>query len=97
MRDVYEKGAPAEKLVGAEVRAVREFPRGSVFLRFRDNHDMAQDGRVRIDAFPGPDAVDSMLALNFAIDGIPFLYNGNEFADAAPHSIYANREFGRLL
>ncbi len=97
LRDVYEKGAPAEKLVEAEVRAIREFPRGSVFLRFRDNHDMAQDGRVRIDAFPGPDAVDSMLALNFAIDGIPFLYNGNEFADAAPHSIYANREFGRLF
>ena len=38
-----------------------------------------------------------MLFLNFAVDGVPFIYNGNEIADCAPHNIFANREFGRLF
>lgn len=94
--DVYQKGAPAEKLVEAEARAAREFPKGSAFLRFRENHDMAH-GCKRVDAFPGRAAADSMLFLNFAVDGVPFIYNGNEIADCAPHNIFANREFGRLF
>ena len=94
--DVYQKGAPAEKLFEAEARAAREFPKGSAFLRFRENHDMAH-GCKRVDAFPGRAAADSMLFLNFAVDGVPFIYNGNEIADCAPHNIFANREFGRLF
>ncbi len=42
----------------------------------------------RIDKAWGNDAVDSMLALCFALDGVPMLYNGQEVADAAKHSIY---------
>ena len=32
--------------------------------------------------------------MNFAIDGIPFIYNGNEIADSGRHSFFANRFYG---
>ena len=36
-----------------------------------------------------------MIATCFLLDGIPMLYNGQEIADASPHSIYANRDHGK--
>ncbi len=42
----------------------------------------------RIDKAWGVQAVDALLALCFAIDGIPLIYNGQEAADCAIHSIY---------
>lgn len=42
----------------------------------------------RPDRIWGADAVDALLTLCFAMDGMPFLYNGQEVADTAPHSIY---------
>lgn len=98
LRSVYGRGDSAERLREAEERAAREFPAGSVFLRCRENHDMAMDaGGARPDKIPGSAAMDSMLFLNFAVDGVPFIYNGNEIADCAPHNIFANRRFGRLF
>jgi len=37
----------------------------------------------------------AMIATCFLLDGIPMLYNGQEIADASPHSIYANRDHGK--
>ena len=42
----------------------------------------------RIDKAWGIDAVNATLALSFTLDGVPFLYNGQEVADTALHSIY---------
>lgn len=42
----------------------------------------------RLDKAWGSSAVDALLALCFAMDGVPLLYNGQEIADVAPHSIY---------
>ena len=36
-----------------------------------------------------------MIASCFLLDGVPMLYNGQEIADARPHSIYANRDHGK--
>ena len=36
-----------------------------------------------------------MHATSFLLDGIPMLYNGQEIADASPHSIWANRDHGK--
>lgn len=75
-----------------------EFPKGSRFLRILDNHDIAHDcGELRHEKAFGGDGVEAALALNFFMDGVPFIYNGQEAADAAVHSIYGNREFGRRL
>lgn len=42
----------------------------------------------RIESSWGFDACSSLLALCFALDGVPMLYNGQEIADSAPQSIY---------
>lgn len=42
----------------------------------------------RIDKAWGTAAVDALLVLSFAMDGMPFIYNGQEIADTAIHSIY---------
>ncbi|HNX34375.1 MAG TPA: alpha-amylase family glycosyl hydrolase [Kiritimatiellia bacterium] len=65
---------------------------GAKFVRFIDNHDIANDDyENRIEKRWGAAKVRAALAANFALDGVPFLYNGQEVADTARHSI-----FGRL-
>ncbi len=66
------------------------WPAGSRFLRYTDNHDLAHDHPERIEKLWSAAAVKATLAFNFTLDGIPMLYNGQEVADTARHSIYAN-------
>jgi cyclomaltodextrinase len=54
----------------------REWPRGSLHMRFSDNHDE----RRAIARFGEPGALASS-ALMFTIDGVPLLYNGMEVGD----------------
>jgi glycosidase len=68
---------------------------GGRVLRAMDNHDLANDfADKRVDARYSFEAVNCALALCFCLDGIPFLYNGQEFADTNQHSIWANRAHG---
>lgn len=62
-------------------------PQGYRLTRYLDNHDIANDGKRRQEAW-GEEAVRAYTMLNFMIDGIPFLYNGEEIGDASRHSIY---------
>lgn len=41
--------------------------------------------------------MDAVMLMNFTLDGIPFIYSGNEFADDAPMTIFSNREKGRYF
>jgi len=70
-----------------------ERPRGGArFLRFIDNHDLANDAYdQRIEQAWGTRRVNAVLVTLFTLDGVPMLYNGQEVADTARHSI-----FGRL-
>ncbi|MFZ2643675.1 MAG: alpha-amylase family glycosyl hydrolase [Verrucomicrobiia bacterium] len=74
-------------------KARDERPRGGAkFIRFIDNHDVANDSyNDRIDKTWGSARVNAALVALFTLDGVPFLYNGQEVADTARHSI-----FGRL-
>ncbi len=73
------------------------FPEGARFLRILDDHDIANDCYdLRHDRAFGTAAVDAALVVNFTIDGVPFLYNGQEIADTARHSIYSNRFHGNM-
>lgn len=54
----------------------REWPRGSLHLRFSDNHDE----RRAIARFGEPGALAAS-ALMFTLDGVPLLYNGMEVGD----------------
>jgi cyclomaltodextrinase / maltogenic alpha-amylase / neopullulanase len=70
-----------------------ERPRGGArFIRFIDNHDIANDSYDnRIEKAWGGRRVEAALVAIFTLDGVPMLYNGQEVADTARHSI-----FGRL-
>ncbi|MGI6417788.1 MAG: alpha-amylase family glycosyl hydrolase [Thermoguttaceae bacterium] len=70
-----------------------ERPRGGArFIRFIDNHDIANDAwHNRVEKAWGTPRVNATLTVLFTLDGVPFLYNGQEIADTARHSI-----FGRL-
>ena len=62
------------------------------FIRFIDNHDIANDCYDnRIEKAWGTRRVNATLVALFTLDGVPMIYNGQEAADTARHSI-----FGRL-
>lgn len=71
----------------------KERPQGGAkFIRFIDNHDIANDDwENRVERRWGPANVQAALVAIFTLDGMPFLYNGQEVADTARHSL-----FGRL-
>lgn len=70
-----------------------ERPRGGArFIRFIDNHDIANDAYDhRVEKAWGSRRVNATLVALFTLDGVPMIYNGQEVADTARHSI-----FGRL-
>jgi glycosidase len=70
-----------------------ERPRdGARFIRFIDNHDVANDAwDNRVEKAWGTPRVNATLVALFTLDGVPMIYNGQEVADTARHSI-----FGRL-
>ena len=88
-------GAFAQLQDGAAIRklwtAMRDQrPRGGAkFARFIDNHDIANDDyNNRLEKRWGTARVDAALVWLFTMDGVPFLYNGQEVADTARHSIF---------
>lgn len=68
-----------------------KIPKGGLFLRDMDNHDTVTDWGNRIENIAGHNGMEFILALNYVIDGIPMVYCGNEIADAAKLSMFANR------
>ena len=67
-----------------------ERPRGGArFIRFIDNHDISNDDYDnRLEKQWGSRRVNAALVAIFTLDGVPFLYNGQEVADTARHSIF---------
>ena len=62
---------------------------GAKFIRFVDNHDFSNDDyENRLEKRWGAARVEAALVALFSLDGVPFLYNGQEVADAARHSIF---------
>lgn len=63
--------------------------------RFSDSHDYASDdGDTRLEKQAvSPAATDAVMMLNFLLPGVPFLYNGQEFADAHNCNMFTNRFF----
>lgn len=64
-------------------------PAGARFIRYIDNHDIANDAWYnRIERSWGFSGVNAALVMCFTLDGVPFLYNGQEIADTARHTIF---------
>ena len=67
----------------------RECPRGAKFVNHYENHDIATDWRPRAERKYSTPATDQILVWMFTLDGVPMLFNGNEFADADErHSMF---------
>jgi len=79
LRSVMRDGEPAIKIREKWEQTRKTFPRSSRLMRFSDNHDW----RRAVAQF-GDDGALAASILNFTLDGIPFLYNGQEIADGAP-------------
>jgi glycosidase len=73
---VLSLGAPASEIRATWEEERRNFPKGSLHLRFSDNHD-----EKRAIARFGEPAALAAQALVFAMDGIPLVYNGAEVGD----------------
>ncbi len=89
LRRVVSKGEPAASLRETWETMAAERPRGARFIRYIDNHDVANDAyHNRIERAWGARCVRAALVLNFTLDGVPLVYNGQEVADTARHSIF---------
>jgi len=73
---VLSLGAPASQIRATWEEERRNFPKGSLHLRFSDNHDEKR----AIARFGEPGALAAQ-ALVFTMDGIPLVYNGAEAGD----------------
>jgi glycosidase len=87
-RDVFAKGQPADSLRKNWEDRKAKWPRGSRFMRYTENHDLVND-LYRVDAVCGERGALAMAIINFTIDGVPLLYNGQEIGDTSLQSIYA--------
>jgi len=78
---VLRDGAPAIKIREQWERMHATMPRGARLMRYSDNHDwprpVVQFGRK---------GAMAASVLNFTLDGIPFLYNGDEIDNPNPTS-----------
>jgi cyclomaltodextrinase len=75
---ILSLGAPASGIRATWDEERRVFPRGSLHMRFSDNHDEKR----AIARFGEPEALAAQ-ALVFTMDGIPLVYNGMEVGDTA--------------
>ncbi len=79
LRSVLGDGDPAIRLREQWEEAKRTMPRGARLLHYSDNHDW----RRAVVQF-GEKAALAASVLNFTLDGIPLVYNGQEVGDRTP-------------
>ncbi len=89
VKSVYEGKKTAADLKKTWEEMADARPAGARFIRYIDNHDIANDAwDNRIERSWGFSGVNAALVMCFTMDGVPFLYNGQEIADTARHSIF---------
>ena len=76
LTDVLQGRKPATELRTAWEREFNQWPKGSLHMRFSDNHDE----RRAIARFGEPGALAASVFM-FTLDGVPMLYNGMEVGD----------------
>lgn len=99
LRDMFDGLVSARELRNFHEESKIGLPKGKYFLRLIDNHDIHHDyaATYNDDTFEnraGHSAMDAALVVCYTVDGLPFVYNGCEAADNAPHNIFANRDHG---
>jgi glycosidase len=89
VRRVHDKGESVSSIRKTWETMAAGRPRGARFIRYIDNHDIANDAfHNRIEEVWGTRRINATLVAIFTLDGVPLLYNGQEVADKARHSIF---------
>ncbi|NOZ57889.1 MAG: DUF3459 domain-containing protein [Calditrichaeota bacterium] len=81
--DVRNGLLPASAVLDVLQHEEKTFPRGSLRLRFLENHDEKRSA----DVF-GLDTFEPYATLIFTLSGIPLLYNGQEYGDDVRPSLF---------
>jgi glycosidase len=87
LRAVFTRGQPVSSLRVLLHKMRDERPRGARFIRFTEDHDNVND-MLRAEVVCGERGAAAMSVINFTLDGVPFLYNGQEIGGTSPQSIY---------
>ena len=89
LANVFNKNEPASTVRTTTETMAKNRPQGARFIRYVDNHDISNDDwHNRREKAWGAKGMEAALALLFTMDGMPFVYNGQEVADTARHSIF---------
>jgi cyclomaltodextrinase / maltogenic alpha-amylase / neopullulanase len=88
--DAVYKGEVSAKALRDKWNEIEEIvPTGARFIHYFDNHDISNDDyHNRRETRWGFAGCQAALAHIFTLDGVPFIYNGQEIADTARHSIF---------
>lgn len=98
MRDVFNGKFDGKKIREQWQKDFDVLPEGALQCRAYENHDVSNDAyENRMEKVNGAACGELALVINFAIDGVPFIYNGNEIADCGRHSFFANRFHGGYI
>jgi len=89
MTNVLNGKYPVSHLRNTWNKIANKCPKNSRFIHYFDNHDTSNnDWYNRKEKSWGFDACNAVFVHLFTLDGIPFIYNGQEIADTARHSIF---------
>ena len=90
LRDIFLCGMPAKALELAWNEADSARP-GAVVIRALEHHDSANDMYYsRVEKISSAKC-EAAYVICYAVNGVPFLYNGCEHCDTTRHSIFGNR------
>jgi cyclomaltodextrinase len=82
LKKIFVNGDPATELKESWEILNNKFPSGAHFIRWIDNHD-----GFRPEIVFGEKASKAANVINFTIDGVPFIFQGQEIGDGSPYGI----------
>lgn len=85
---VVSKSEPASAIRDIHQKQSSERPQGARFTRYIENHDLVND-LLRAEVIMSERGAAAVTVIDFTIDGVPFLYNGQEIGDTSMQSIYS--------
>lgn len=98
LNNVFSQKAPASQYVEICQKAEANRPKGARFMRYIDNHDIANESmNNRIENRYTFDGVNAAFVTIFTQDGTPMVYCGQDVCDKNRHSIFGNTAQARSV